>query len=74
MWGISMAGEGKERMVVKDLVENKVQGEEVPFSFPVGRKGQELRAAAMVYLENLEDHVLHLLEENNLLVTNFTLL
>ena len=37
MWGISMAGEGKERMVVKDLVENKVQGEEVPFSFPVGR-------------------------------------
>ena len=68
-----MTGEGKERMAVKEL-EDKVQGEEVPFSFSVGRKGEELRAAALVYLEHLEDHVLHLLDENNLLVTSFTLL
>ena len=28
-----MAGEGKERMAVKELVEDRVQGEEIPFPF-----------------------------------------
>ena len=69
-----MAGEGKERHIVKELIEDKVQGEEVPFSFSVGRKGEELRVAALVYLENLDDHILHLLDENKLLVASFTLL
>ena len=53
MWGISMAGVGKKRMAVNELVEDQVQGVVVLFSFPVGRKGQEQRAATLVYLEYL---------------------
>ena len=69
MWGVSMAGEGKQRRVAKEMVQEKVQGEEVPLSFPMPRKtGEEVRVSALVYLEYLEDHLLHLLDENKLLV------
>ena len=37
MWGICMAGEGKERKIAKKIVGNKVKGETVPF-FPRQRK------------------------------------
>ena len=74
MWGVSMAGEGRQRKVVKEMVGDKVQAEEVPFSFPkTKRGGEEVRASALVYLEYLEDHVLHLLDENKLLVESCAL-
>ena len=60
-----MEGEKKQRKGVQGVVE-KVKGEVVPFSFPKrGHTGQELRAAAMVYLEALQDHLLQLLDDNN---------
>ena len=70
MWGISMSGEGRERKLVKELTEDRVQGEEVPFSFPAPKRGEEVRVAALVYLEHLKDHILHLLDENKTLVTS----
>ena len=67
MWGVSMAGEGKERKVAKVMIHVEVQGEEVPFSFPT-KGGEEMRTSALVFLECLEKHLLHLLDENNQLV------
>ena len=49
------------------IIYDEVQGEEVPFSFPT-KGGEEIRTSALVLLECLEDHLLHLLDENNLLV------
>ena len=44
MWGVSIAGEGKQRRVAKEMVQEKVQGEEVQFSFSMPRKtGEEVR-------------------------------
>ena len=58
-----MASENRERRVGKEIVQDKVQGEEVPFSFP-RKSGEELRASDLVLMECLEDHLLHLLDEN----------
>ena len=59
-----MTGEDKERKV---MTEDEVQGEEVPSSFP-RKGGEEMRTSALVFLECLEDYLLHPLNENNLLV------
>ena len=56
---ISMTGEGKERKV---MTEDEVQGEEVPFSFP-RKGGEEMRTSALVFLECLEEYLLHFLNE-----------
>ena len=65
MWGVGMAGEGKERKIVEEMVQSKVQGEEVLFSFPRPKKsGEEVRVAALVYVGCLKDQIVHLLEEN----------
>ena len=48
MWGVSMAGEGKERKAAKVMIHDEVQGEEVPFSFP-RKGGEEMRTSALVF-------------------------
>lgn len=64
-WGMRMASEGSERRVGKEIVQDKVQGEAVPFSFPA-KSGEELRASALVFVECLIDHVFYLLDENKM--------
>ena len=69
-----MAGEGRERTIAKEMIGDKVQGEMVPFSFPgANRTGEEIRSAALVYIESLQEHILQLLDENNSLVIVQTL-
>ena len=64
-----MAGEGRQRKVAKEMIGDKVKGQTVPFSFPKTKRGEEeVRASALVYLESLEEHILHLLDENKRLV------
>ena len=63
-----MASEGSERRVGKEIVQDKVQGEAVPFSFPA-KSGEELRASALVFVECLIDHVFYLLDENRTYVS-----
>ena len=48
MWGVSMAGEGKERKVAQDIIGDTVLGETVPFSYPKSmRGGEEVQASAL---------------------------
>ena len=62
-----MAGEAKQRMVMKESVGDKVKGETVPFSFPRPRRAEEeVRASALVYIPSLHDHIHDLLESNKM--------
>ena len=63
-----MASESSERRVAKEIVQEKVQGEAVPFSFPM-KTGEELRASAMVFVESLTNHIFYLLNEYKMYVS-----
>ena len=62
--GVSLASEGRQRDIAKQQVGENIHSESAPFSFSLQDGGEELRAAAHVFLPNLTQKVFQLLEEN----------
>jgi hypothetical protein len=67
-WSINVAGERKQRQLMKqDLEKIPVEAENVPFAFSTRCKqiGQELRPAPLAFISDLKSLIFHLLEEKD---------
>ena len=62
--GVSLSSERKQRQIAQKQVGDNLEAETAPFSFTLASGGEELRAAAHVFIPNLVQKVVQLLEEN----------
>ncbi|KAL5470750.1 hypothetical protein EMCRGX_G028763 [Ephydatia muelleri] len=62
--GVSLAGEQRMRNICRQIVGDNLKGEMALFSFPHPSGGEELRGAPLVYIPDLVQKVVDLLEEN----------
>ena len=63
--GVNIASENKQRCLAKKQLEaTNVVAEAAPFSFPL-KRGEEMRPAALAYVNKLTSLVYHLLDEND---------
>ena len=62
--GISLSSERKQRKLAKEQVGDNLEAETAPFSFSLASGGEELRVAAHVFIPNLVQKVVQLLEQN----------
>ena len=62
--GVSLSSEKKQRKVANEQVGDNLKAETAPFSFNLTSGGEELRAAAHVFIPNLVQKVVQLLEQN----------
>ena len=60
--GVHIASEKKQRLLSKELVTTDILAEATPFTFPLKRGGEEVRASAMAHIPSLLNKVLELLE------------
>ena len=60
---LSLAGEERIRHICRQIVGDKLKGEMTLFSFPFCSGGKELRGAPLVYISDLVEQVVELLEE-----------
>ena len=65
LWGVSIAPEGKMRNEAKELIDDDICSEMVPFSFSHKDGGEEIKPAAMAYIPNLWKKIEDVLERNN---------
>ena len=61
--GVHIASEKKQRLLSKELVTTDILAEAAPFTFPLKRGGEEVRASAMAHIPSLLNKVLELLEQ-----------
>jgi hypothetical protein len=64
-WGVSLSSEKRQRVVAKRIIGDNLEAEAVPFSFPLKKGGEEIRAAALCFVPELLDKVVDLLEDND---------
>ena len=62
--GICLAGEERMRHISSQIVGDNLKGEIAPFSFPIPSGGEEIKGASLVYIPQLVDKVVQLLEGN----------
>eukprot|EP00731_Ephydatia_muelleri_P011996 Em0006g890a len=62
--GICLAGEERMRHISSQIVGDNLKGEIAPFSFPIPSGGEEIKGAPLVYIPQLVDKVVQLLEGN----------
>lgn len=58
-----MASEGKQRKLVRELTDG-ITGELIPFSFPDRQRGQVVKQAPCVWVEDLEKKIIDTIEFN----------
>eukprot|EP00731_Ephydatia_muelleri_P021939 Em0014g530a len=63
--GVSIACEENMRTVASGMIGDNLHGEMVLFSFNLASDGEELRAAPLVYMPDLNQQILKMLEENH---------
>ena len=57
-------------IAAKQIGDN-LESEVAPFAFPLDSGGEELRSAAHVFIPNLQQKLIQLLEENDRLVSKY---
>ena len=62
--GVSLSSEGRQREIAQRQIGENIDSETAPFSFSLPSGGEELRAAAHVFIPRLREKVFQLLEEN----------
>ena len=62
--GIYLAGEERMRHISSQIFGDNLKGEIAPFSFPIPSGGEEIKGAPLVYIPQLVDKVVQLLEGN----------
>ena len=62
--GVVLAGEKVQRQLSKELLGTDLVEEPAPMSFSLLSGGEELRVAPLVYVPDLEEKVIQLLEQN----------
>lgn len=62
--GVSLSSEGRQRVIAQQQIGENIDSETAPFSFSLPGGGNELRAAAHVFIPRLREKVFQLLEEN----------
>lgn len=62
--GVSLSSEGRQCVIANQQIGDNIDSEAAPFSFSLPSGGEELRAAAHVFIPNLVQKVFQLLEEN----------
>ena len=62
--GICLAGEERMCHISSQIVGDNLKGEIAPFSFPIPSGGEEIKGAPLVYVPQLVDKVVQLLEGN----------
>ena len=68
-----LAGEHKQRALVKNLVDGNLEGEAAPMTFPLRGGGEEIRGAPFAYCPNLVQKVTCLLQQNEERLANINL-
>lgn len=68
--GVSIACEEKMRQIARGITGENLKGEISPFTFPLSSGGEEIRGAPHIFMPNLNDKVIQLLEENYRLEIN----
>ena len=63
--GVCIGNEEKMRQIAKGIIRDNLKAEVAPFSFPLASGGEELRGAVLVYIPNLVDKVIQLLDDND---------
>ena len=61
---ISLSSERKQRKLAEELVGENLDAETAPFSFTLASGGEELRVAAHIFIPNLVEKVVQMLEQN----------
>ena len=62
--GVSLSSKRKQQKIAQQQVGDNLETETAPFSFSLASGGEELRAAAHVFIPNLVEKVIQLLEQN----------
>ena len=62
---MSIAFEENMRTVARGMIGDNLHGEMALFSFKLASGGEELRAAPLVYMPDLNQQILKMLEENH---------
>ncbi len=61
--GIKVASEKKQRVLSKQLITTQIVGEIAPFTHALKGGGEEVKSAAMVYIQYLSEKVIELLDQ-----------
>ena len=61
--GVHIASEKRQRVISKESVTTDILAEAAPFTFPLKRGGEKVRASAMARIPSLLNKVLELLEQ-----------
>ncbi len=59
-----LASEKKQRVLAKGLLGDNLEAETAPMTFSLKPAGEEIRAVPLVFVPNLQDKVLSLLDQN----------
>ena len=62
-WNISMTSERKQREIVRELTDG-IGGELVLYSFPTRKRGEVMKQAPCVWVEDLEQKIVDTIEFN----------
>ncbi|KAL5463613.1 hypothetical protein EMCRGX_G032527 [Ephydatia muelleri] len=63
--GVAISCEESMRDIAREVIGDNLNGEMAPFSFPAYDGGEEVRAAPHVFIPNLNQKIIQLLEEND---------
>lgn len=63
--GVSIACEEKMRQIAREIIGDNLKGEVSPFSFPLKSGGEEIRGAPHIFMPNLNNKIIQLLEQNH---------
>lgn len=63
MWGLKLGNERHMRVLAQELRTDNITSELAMFSYPI-KGGEELRAQPIVYVPNIVDKVISLLDDN----------
>ena len=63
--GVAISCEESMRDIAREVIGDNLNGEMALFSFPAYDGGEEVRAAPHVFIPNLNQKIIQLLEEND---------